>query len=375
MKTFSGKVAAITGAGSGIGQATAIALAREGCHLALSDISEQSLEGTVERLAGYPVRISTHLVDVSDRDAVYRYADDTVSEHGKVNIIMNNAGVGLGETVENMSYDNFEWLMNINFWGVVYGTKSFLPMLRQVDEAHVINISSLFGLGALPSQLEAALDDVEAPDRAGLLKLYNASNWFDERAVPAGDDVRIAELCAGFRWVIVESHARLLLGDRGERCRRFGDALDGRLQVALGVETVHPEALPRLNKGLDLEDLRRAAANLRSWHQEIRTFVLIGAPYVPEAESVDWTVRSCEFSLESGAVAVSLIPLRPVVDQQTAPSLEQVEEAWTRCRGLSPAVQLDVWDLDRLVVPGNGSAERVARLRHEQLDLAKEALA
>ena len=187
--------------------------------------------------------------------------------------------------------------------------------------------------------------------------------------------MRIAELCAGFRRVIVESHARLLLGDRGERCRRFGDALDGRLQVALGVETVHPEALPRLNKGLDLEDLRRAAANLRSWHLEIRTFVLIGAPYVPEAESVDWTVRSCEFSLELGAVAVSLIPLRPVVDQQTAPSLEQVEEAWTRCRGLSPAVQLDVWDLDRLVVPGNGSAERVARLRHEQLDLAKEALA
>src|SRR5690606_40553849 len=103
MKTFSGKVAAITGAGSGIGQATAIALAREGCHLALSDISEQSLEGTVERLAGYPVRISTHLVDVSDRDAVYRYADDTVSEHGKVNIIMNNAGVGLGRSEEHTS--------------------------------------------------------------------------------------------------------------------------------------------------------------------------------------------------------------------------------------------------------------------------------
>ena len=152
MKTFSGKVAAITGAGSGIGQATAIALAREGCHLALSDISEQSLEGTVERLAGYPVRISTHLVDVSDRDAVYRYADDTVSEHGKVNIIMNNAGVGLGETVENMSYDNFEWLMNINFWGVVYGTKAFLPYLKQSGEGHIVNVSSVFGLIGVPTQ-------------------------------------------------------------------------------------------------------------------------------------------------------------------------------------------------------------------------------
>ena len=152
MKTFSGKVAAITGAGSGIGQATAIALAREGCHLAISDISQHSLEETVEKLAGYPVRISTHLVDVSDRDAVYRYADDTVSEHGKVNIIMNNAGVGLGETVENMSYDNFEWLMNINFWGVVYGTKAFLPHLKRSREGHIINISSVFGIIGVPTQ-------------------------------------------------------------------------------------------------------------------------------------------------------------------------------------------------------------------------------
>lgn len=152
MKSFSGKVAAITGAGSGIGQATAIALARKGCHLALSDISEASLEETVELLAGFPVRVSTHLVDVSDRDAVYRYAEDTVSEHGKVNLIMNNAGVGLGETVENMSYENFEWLMNINFWGVVYGTKAFLPHLKRSGEGHIINISSVFGIIGVPTQ-------------------------------------------------------------------------------------------------------------------------------------------------------------------------------------------------------------------------------
>jgi short-subunit dehydrogenase len=152
MKSFSGKVAAITGAGSGIGQATAIALAREGCHLAISDISEDALGETVELLAGFPVRISTHRVDVSDREAVYRYAEDTVSEHGKVNLIMNNAGVGLGETVENMSYDNFEWLMNINFWGVVYGTKAFLPHLKRAGEGHIINISSVFGIIGVPTQ-------------------------------------------------------------------------------------------------------------------------------------------------------------------------------------------------------------------------------
>jgi len=152
MKSFSGKVAAITGAGSGIGQATAIALAREGCHLAISDISEDALGETVELLAGFPVRISTHRIDVSDREAVYRYAEETISEHGKVNLIMNNAGVGLGETVENMSYENFEWLMNINFWGVVYGTKAFLPHLKRAGEGHIINISSVFGIIGVPTQ-------------------------------------------------------------------------------------------------------------------------------------------------------------------------------------------------------------------------------
>ncbi len=152
MKSFSGKVAAITGAGSGIGQATAIALAKEGCHLAISDISRESLDNTIELLAGYPVDISTHVVDVSDREAVYKYAEDTVTTHGKVNLIMNNAGVGLGETVDNMSYENFEWLMNINFWGVVYGTKAFLPHLKQAGEGHIINISSVFGIISVPTQ-------------------------------------------------------------------------------------------------------------------------------------------------------------------------------------------------------------------------------
>ena len=152
MKSFSGKVAAITGSGSGIGQATAIALAKEGCHLAISDISRESLDNTIELLAGYPVDISTHVVDVSDREAVYKYAEDTVATHGKVNLIMNNAGVGLGETVDNMSYENFEWLMNINFWGVVYGTKAFLPHLKQAGEGHIINISSVFGIISVPTQ-------------------------------------------------------------------------------------------------------------------------------------------------------------------------------------------------------------------------------
>lgn len=152
MKNFSGKVAAITGAGSGIGQATALALAAEGCHLALADISQSGLDETQAKIGNKKINVSTHLVDVGNRDAVYQFATDVVAKHGRVNIIMNNAGVGLGETVEAMSYDNFEWLMNINFWGVVYGTKAFLPLLKQSGEGHIINISSIFGMIGVPTQ-------------------------------------------------------------------------------------------------------------------------------------------------------------------------------------------------------------------------------
>jgi len=152
MKNFSGKVAAITGAGSGIGQATAIALAEKGCHLSLSDVNDKGLEQTLEKLRSYPVKVTAHHVDVGDRAAVYQYAEDSVKEHGKVNLIINNAGVGLGETVEAMSYENFEWLMNINFWGVVYGTKAFLPHLKQSGDGHVVNISSIFGIIGVPTQ-------------------------------------------------------------------------------------------------------------------------------------------------------------------------------------------------------------------------------
>lgn len=152
MKSFRSKVAAITGAGSGIGRATALALASEGCHLAISDINEKGLNETAELLSGCGIQVTTHLLDVADKEAVHQFADDVVAAHGKVNIIMNNAGVGLGETVEGMEYENFEWLMNINFWGVVYGTKAFLPYLRAAEDGHIINISSVFGLIGVPTQ-------------------------------------------------------------------------------------------------------------------------------------------------------------------------------------------------------------------------------
>lgn len=152
MKNFKNKVAAITGAGSGIGQQLAVLLAKQGCHLSLSDVNVQGLAQTVELLEKSNVRVTTQKLDVADRDAMKLWAADTVQNHGSVNMIFNNAGVALGSTVEGASYEELEWIVNINFWGVVYGTKEFLPLIKKSGEGHIINISSLFGLTAQPTQ-------------------------------------------------------------------------------------------------------------------------------------------------------------------------------------------------------------------------------
>jgi short-subunit dehydrogenase len=152
VKGFNGRIAAITGAGSGIGRALAQDLASRGAHLALSDVDETGLAETVALCEGRGVKVTSQRVDVADRDAVYAWADQVVDDHGRVNLIFNNAGVALGATIEAMSYDDFEWLMNINFWGVVHGTKAFLPRLKAAGEGHVVNLSSVFGLISVPSQ-------------------------------------------------------------------------------------------------------------------------------------------------------------------------------------------------------------------------------
>ena len=152
MKNLKAKVAAITGAGSGIGQALAVELAKLGCDLALSDINEAGLQDTENQVTNYGAKVTSCSLDVADRDAVFQWAEQVNSDFGQVNLIFNNAGVSLSETIESMSYENFEWLMNINFWGVVHGTKAFLPMLRASGEGHIVNVSSVFGLIAVPSQ-------------------------------------------------------------------------------------------------------------------------------------------------------------------------------------------------------------------------------
>jgi len=152
MKGFHDKVVAITGAGSGIGRALACEFAGRGAHLAVSDVDADGLAGTVAMCEGSGVKVSSALVDVADRAAVAGWAGVVVEQHGGVNVIMNNAGVTVAATAEGVSYDDFEWLMNINFWGVVHGTKEFLPHLRASGDGHIINISSVFGLVSIPAQ-------------------------------------------------------------------------------------------------------------------------------------------------------------------------------------------------------------------------------
>src|SRR5688500_18360130 len=130
MKSFADKVAAITGASSGIGRALAVELAKEKCHLALSDVNEAGLAETAALARTHGVNVTTARVDVSRREEVHAWADDVVRTHGKVNLVFNNAGVALGATIEGVRYEDFEWIIGINFWGVVYGTKAFLPHLK-----------------------------------------------------------------------------------------------------------------------------------------------------------------------------------------------------------------------------------------------------
>ncbi|RZO84485.1 MAG: SDR family NAD(P)-dependent oxidoreductase [Oceanococcus sp.] len=152
MKNFSNKVAAITGAGSGIGRALALQLADAGCAVAISDVNEAGLAETAALLADKGVKVTQQRLDVADRAAVYAWADLVVAEHGQVNLIFNNAGVALAGSVAGTSIEDYEWIMNINFWGVVYGTKAFLPHLKASGDGHVINISSVFGLFSQPTQ-------------------------------------------------------------------------------------------------------------------------------------------------------------------------------------------------------------------------------
>src|SRR5882757_4357607 len=152
MKNFTDRVAVITGAGSGIGRALALELAGRGARLALSDIDEVAVADTAAHCEKAGAQAKGYRLDVADRAAVTAHADAVAAEFGQVNLVVNNAGVAVMATVEEMSYADLDWIVGINFWGVVHGTKAFLPHLIASGDGHLVNVSSVFGFVGVPTQ-------------------------------------------------------------------------------------------------------------------------------------------------------------------------------------------------------------------------------
>ena len=240
--------------------------------------------------------------------------------------------------------------------------------------------------GALPAQLrQVLLKHGEATLASDCdehhIKLYNASNYFDLKAVPKADDAAMADLLRPFDRVIVESHPKLV----GDRCLEVAQQLGAaRLQVAMGLETVHPAAQPRLRKGADLDDYRRAADRLAANGVAWRAFVLVGAPFIPLEEAALWAERSTAFAFDHGAVQVSLIPVRGDHDglQELAqrgefrpPSLSHLEAALDRCLGLGApgVVSVDLWDLDAFSRCEACFGDRRERLERMNLSAQRES--
>lgn len=224
--------------------------------------------------------------------------------------------------------------------------------------------------GAIAAQIRAALASLP-PVRQ--IKLYNAGSFFDAQAIPRGDYEEIAALVRRFERVIVESHPALV----GSECLRLRDLLPGRFEVAMGLETVHPELLAQLNKRMTLGDFRRAADFLREAGIAIRVFVLLGLPFASDEEALDWACRSVEFAFDCGASAVAIIPTRTGNGALDAlaergefrpPTLATLEAALDFGLRLSRGrVFADLWDVERLAGCGRCFAARARRLREMNL--------
>ncbi|GAA4376204.1 SDR family NAD(P)-dependent oxidoreductase [Nocardioides caricicola] len=215
MKELDHKVAVITGAGSGIGRALSVDLARRGSLLAISDVDDDGLAETVElvKAAGAREVRSDHL-DVADRAAFAAYASSTAEHFGRVNLVVNNAGVALAGNLEDLEYPDMDWIMGINFWGVVHGTKEFLPHLIASGDGHLVNISSLFGLISMPGQ-----------------SMYNAAKYavrgmseaVREEMLVAGHPVGVTVVHPGGIKTAIARNARYSAVEDGAQTAKFFD--------------------------------------------------------------------------------------------------------------------------------------------------------
>ena len=227
---------------------------------------------------------------------------------------------------------------------------------------------------AIGKQIRWALNELEIdladPRRQGIsaVKLYNNGNFFDNRAVPRNDWPEIAELVAGFESVIVENHPRLCQ----QNCLEFNSLLSGQLEIAMGLETVHPQVLQWLNKQMSLEDFQEATQRLISYGINVRAFVLLRPPFLTEHEGVHWAIKSMEFAFDCGVECCSLVPVRGgngVLDQLqkqgefTPPNLKSMEGALVAGLGMNRGrVFMDLWDVQQFVTCHRCSSDRQNRI-------------
>ncbi|OWK38295.1 radical SAM protein [Fimbriiglobus ruber] len=224
--------------------------------------------------------------------------------------------------------------------------------------------------GQIPEQIRWALAQLPPAQH---IKLYNAGSFFDRKAIPVADYTEIARLVAGFERVIVECHPKLV----GRSCWEFRDLLAGEFEVAMGLETAHPEVLRRLNKSMTLEDFAQAARNLQRERIASRAFIIVRPPYLSDAEGVEWACRSLDFAFSVGVGCCCLIPTRGgngVMEELARqgefapPSLDAMERAMDYGLSLKAGrVFIDLWDIEKVSPDAPDRAARIARLARMNL--------
>ena len=264
MKTLDDKVVVITGAGSGIGRALSLDLARRGALLALSDVDEAGLAATVDQVRAAGARaVRSDRLDVADRAAFTAYAASVAEHFGRVNVVVNNAGVALAGDLVDLTYEDMDWIVGINFWGVVHGTKEFLPHLIASGDGHVVNLSSLFGLISIPGQ-----------------SAYNATKYavrgmteaLREEMLIAGHPVGVTSVHPGGVKTAIARNARVSASQDKEATAKLFDERLARMTPERAAEIIVKGILgnkARVLVGLDAHALHHLAKLTGSRYQDL----------------------------------------------------------------------------------------------------------
>jgi NADP-dependent 3-hydroxy acid dehydrogenase YdfG len=264
MKTLDDKVVVVTGAGSGIGRALAQDLAARGARLALSDVDEAGLAETARLVEAAGVReVRTDRLDVADRAAFASYAAAVAAHFGRVNVVVNNAGVALAGDFEHLDYDDLDWIVGVNFWGVVHGTKEFLPHLIASGDGHVVNISSLFGLVSMPGQ---------SAYNATKYAVRGMSEALREEMLVAGHPVGVTVVHPGGIKTAIARNARVSDQEDQAETARFFDEKLARMTPERAAEIIVKGVLgdkARVLVGLDAHALHHLAKLTGSRYQDI----------------------------------------------------------------------------------------------------------